>query len=176
MARADVAALRAFELGNLPLHPPRTDRLVGSLHWGAGVSASLPLFEGGGRRTARTRASRDVDELRLRRRSIAERIEQRVRSAAHLAGASFAGIELAEAATVEARQNLDLVASACEQGVMPILRSAWWSRLVAVGSRIARVPSLRSVARGNVNKIQVGAILNSAHPIPSQAAARRRSW
>ena len=107
MARADVAALRAFELGNLPLHPPRTDRLVGSLHWGAGVSASLPLFEGGGRRTARTRASRDVDELRQRRRSIAERIEQRVRSAAHLAGASFAGIEVAEAATVEARQNLD---------------------------------------------------------------------
>ena len=121
VARADVAALSAFELGNLPLQPPRTDRFVGSLSWSAGVSASLPLFEGGARRAARTRASREVDELRLRRRAGAERIEQRVRSAAHLAGASFAGIELAEAATVAARRNLDLVTGAYEQGVVPIL-------------------------------------------------------
>ena len=44
-----------------------------------------------------------------------------MRAAAHLAGASFAGIELAEAATVAARQNLDLVTGAYEQGVVPIL-------------------------------------------------------
>ena len=103
------------------LDPPPTDGLVGYLNWSAGVSASLPLFEGGARRAARTRASREVDELRLRRRAIAERIEQRVRSAAHLARASFAGIELTEAATVAARQNLDLVTGAYEQGVVPIL-------------------------------------------------------
>ena len=85
------------------------------------MSASLPLYEGGARRAARARAIREVDELSLRRRAIAERIEQRVRSAAHLAGASFAGIELAEAATVAARQNLELVTGAYEQGVVPIL-------------------------------------------------------
>lgn len=121
VARADVTALSAFELGNLPLDPTRTEGLAGHLNWSAGVSASLPLFEGGARRAARTRARREVDELRLRRRAIAERIEQRVRSAAHLAGASFIGIELTEAAAVAARQNLDLVTGAYEQGVVPIL-------------------------------------------------------
>ena len=121
VARGDVTALGAFELGNVPFYPKPTEQMVGYLNWSAGVSASLPLFEGGARRAARARASREVDEIRLRRRAIAERIEQRVRSAAHLAGASFAGIELAEAATVAARQNLDLVTDAYEQGVLPIL-------------------------------------------------------
>ena len=120
-ARGDVTTLGAFELGNLPYQPPQSDRLVGYLNWSAGVSASVPLFEGGARRAARARARHEVEELRLRRRAVAERIEQRVRSAAHLAGASFAGIELAEAATLAARRNLDLVTSAYEQGAVPIL-------------------------------------------------------
>ena len=121
VAHGEMTTLGAFELGDLPLQPPRSDRLVGYLNWSAGVSASLPLFEGGARRAARARADREVDELRLRRRAVAERIDQRVRSAAHLAGASFAGIELAEAATVAARRNLDLVTDAYEQGAVPIL-------------------------------------------------------
>ena len=120
-ARGGVTALGAFELGSLPFQPPPTDRLAGYLNWTAGVAASLPLFEGGARRAARMQADREVEELRLRRRAAAERIEERIRSVAHLAGASFAGIELADAAADAARRNLDLVTSAYEQGVVPIL-------------------------------------------------------
>ena len=120
-ARGDVTAIGAFEMGSLPMQPPLPDRLAGYLDWTAGVSASLPLFEGGARRAARTRADRELEEWRLRRRAAAERIEERIRSAAHLAGASFAGIELADAASDAARRNLDLVTDAYEQGVVQIL-------------------------------------------------------
>ncbi len=120
-ARGDVTAIGALEMGSLPIQPPLPDRLAGYLNWTAGVSASLPLFEGGARRAARTQADRELEEWRLRRRAAAERIEERVRSAAHLAGASFAGIELADAALDAARRNFDLVTDAYEQGVVPIL-------------------------------------------------------
>ena len=121
-ARGDVTTLGALELGGLPFQSARRpDRLVRYLNWTAGVQASLPLFEGGARRAARTRARRELDELRLRRRAAAERIEQRIRSAAHLAGASFVGIELADAAADAARSNLALVSSAYEQGAVPML-------------------------------------------------------
>ena len=120
-ARGDVTPLAAFSPFHPPFQPPPASRLGGYLDWTAGVYASLPLFEGGARRAARTRAEREVEELRLRRRAVAERIEQRIRSAAHLAGASFVGIELADAAADAARRNLVLVTSSYEQGVVPIL-------------------------------------------------------
>ena len=121
-ARGDVTTLAQPSVGALDvgaLHvafPPRS-----RLNWTVGVSASLPLFEGGGRRAARARATRELEELRLRRRAGAERIEQRIRSALHFAGASFAGIELAADAAVAARRNLELVVDAYEAGSVSIL-------------------------------------------------------
>ena len=106
-----------IDLGGLHVTLPRPSRL----NWAVGVSASLPLFEGGARRAARVRAARELEELRLRRRARAERIEQRIRSALHLAGASYAGIELAADAAGAARRNLELVTGAYEEGVASIL-------------------------------------------------------
>ena len=106
-----------IDLGGLHLALPRPSRL----NWSVGVSASLPLFEGGARRAARARANRELEELRLRRRASAERIEQRIRSALHLAGASYAGIELASDAAGAARRNLALVTGAYEEGDVSIL-------------------------------------------------------
>ena len=108
---------REIDVGGLRLTPPRPSRL----DWTVGVSASLPLFEGGTRRAARTRADRELDELRLHRRAAAERIEQRIRSALHFAGASYAGIELTADAVDAARRNLALVTGSYEEGVVSIL-------------------------------------------------------
>ncbi len=91
------------------------------LNWSVGVSASLPLFTGGARRAERTRAEQELDELRLTRRAVAERVEQRLRSVLHRAGASYAGIELAADAADAARRNLALITDAYEQGVLSIL-------------------------------------------------------
>lgn len=90
-------------------------------NWTVGVSASLPLFTGGTRRAEQTRAERELDELRLARRAAAERIEQRLRTAMHHAGASYAGIGLAGDAADAARRNLALVTEAYEQGALSIL-------------------------------------------------------
>lgn len=92
-----------------------------ALNWSVGVSASLPLFTGGARRAERSRAEEELGELRLTRRAAAERIEQGLRSALHLAGASYAGIGFAQDAATAARQNLELVSDAYEQGAVSIL-------------------------------------------------------
>lgn len=106
-----------IDLGTLhvTLHRP------GWLNWTVGVSASLPLFEGGAQRAARSRAERELEELRLRRRARADRIEQRIRSALHFAEASCAGIELAADGADAARRNLELVTGAYEEGGVSIL-------------------------------------------------------
>ncbi len=92
-----------------------------ALNWSFGVSASLPLFTGGARRAERTRAEVELDELGLARRAAAERVEQRLRTVLHRAGASWAGIDLAADAADAARRNLALVTGAYEQGVLSIL-------------------------------------------------------
>lgn len=92
-----------------------------ALNWTLGVSATLPLSTGGARRAEQSRAQEQLDQLRLARAAAAERIEQRLRSALHQAGASYAGIELVEDAAAAARSNLDLVRDAYEQGALPIL-------------------------------------------------------
>lgn len=90
-------------------------------NWTIGVSASLPIFTGGGRRAERQRLREELAERRIERRASAERIEQRLRSALHQAGASYAAIELAELAADAAHGNLALVTDAYEQGAVPIL-------------------------------------------------------
>ena len=92
-----------------------------ALNWSFGVSASLPLFTGGARRAERARAEVELDELGLARRAAAERVEQRLRTVLHRAGASWAGIDLAADAADAARRNLALVTDAYEQGVLSIL-------------------------------------------------------
>ena len=92
-----------------------------ALNWTLGLSASLPLFEGGARFPAARRTEYELNNLRLTRRSTAERIEQRVRAAMHFAWASYSGIELAEEAARAARRNLELVTEAYEQGAVAIL-------------------------------------------------------
>lgn len=92
-----------------------------ALNWSFGVSASLPLFTGGARRAERARAEVELDELGLARRAAAEQVEQRLRTALHRAGASWAGIDLAADAADAARRNLALVTDAYEQGVLSIL-------------------------------------------------------
>jgi len=89
--------------------------------WQVGIQASIPLFTGGARAAARGRTSEELLQLQSRKRAVAQRIEQRVRAAMHLAGASNAGIGLAKAGAEAARKNLDLVADAYSQGMVSII-------------------------------------------------------
>ena len=109
----------SFDLDSLALPFPITR--PNALNWSIGVSASLPLFSGGALRAERSRAEEELEELRLTRDATAARIEQRLRTALHRAGASFAGIGLAQDAAAAAERNLTLVTDAYEQGALSIL-------------------------------------------------------
>ncbi|MCA9753425.1 MAG: TolC family protein, partial [Gemmatimonadetes bacterium] len=90
-------------------------------NWNVGIEATLPLFAGGSRAAERRRAHDSLDELRTIRSAVAERIEQRLRSAMHVAGASYAGIDLSAQAADAARRNYELVADAYSKGVVSVL-------------------------------------------------------
>jgi outer membrane protein TolC len=89
--------------------------------WSISLSLSLPLTTGGGRRADLRQSSSELAALRLEREAAAERIEQRIRSALHVAGASFAGIALARESAEAARANLDLVTDAYSRGVLQVI-------------------------------------------------------
>jgi outer membrane protein TolC len=106
------------------LFPPQMASGVPSsddVNWNVAISASLPLFSGGARFARRSRAGYELDQLTLQREALAERIEQRVRSALHIAGASRAAVGFSASAAEAARKNLELVADAYSRGVVSIL-------------------------------------------------------
>ena len=124
-AQADISAFKSGGAGSsapqLPV-PGLAFPSANSLNWSVGISASLPIFEGGALRARRSRAETELTELFLQRDATRQRIEQRIRSALHQAGASFAGIDLSQDAAEAARRNLDLVSDFYSQGAVDIIR------------------------------------------------------
>lgn len=107
------------EIGSSPLPPefPIPDRTT----WEVGVQASLPLFAGADRIARKTQAELDLDRLRVERADVANRIEQRVRSALHETGASYTAIGLARQGAAAARRNFELVQDSYGRGVVSII-------------------------------------------------------
>ncbi len=91
------------------------------LSWQVGVSATYSLFEGGAKIAARRQAATELLQLRTELDSVRQKVEQRVRSAFHQAGASYAGIQQSRIAADAARQSLDLVEDAYSSGAATIL-------------------------------------------------------
>lgn len=112
------AQARTFR--NRPLQPP--GRPNPNADWTVGFSASLPVFQGGLLRAQKTRSEIQLNQLTTEREAVRLAIEQNVRSALHLAGASFAGIELAREAAAAAQENLELVLGAYSEGSVNIVR------------------------------------------------------
>ncbi len=93
----------------------------GRTSWSAGVSFSLPLWEGGGRRAEQLRARRDLARADHDHAAAALRLERAVRAAAHAAGASLAVIEHAEAAADAAGRTLEAVTDAYARGATDVV-------------------------------------------------------
>ena len=93
-AEADLTGLRFGDAGAagpavLPLTPP------GPFTWTVGLSAALPLFDGGARRANLAGAEHRLDGLRSARRAAAARVGERIRSSLHAALAARLGVDLA---------------------------------------------------------------------------------
>jgi len=89
--------------------------------WNVGLSASFPIFSGGSRTAARRKALEELEKLELEQKALAERIEQRIRSALHNMGASYAGIWQARKAAEASAKTLNVVGDAYAQGTVSIL-------------------------------------------------------
>lgn len=89
--------------------------------WSVAVQVGLPLYAGGARAAEHVKAREELERLRVERSAARERVEQRIRSALHLASASFAGLRLSEDAARASRANLDLVADAYARGVVEVV-------------------------------------------------------
>lgn len=101
--------------------PGLTIEPANNVNWSLFFDLSLPLLTSGRRSSVRDQDVENLSRLRLERASAAERIEQRIRSALHSAGASHAGIRLAQQAAEAARDNLELVTDSYSRGVLSIL-------------------------------------------------------
>ena len=155
--QADLTGFKNAGAGSTaPELPPDLGFMFGrpnSLNWTVAVSASLPVFQGGALRARRTRAQIEIDDLTLQREATRQRIEQRIRSILHQAGASFATIELSQAAAGAAGRNLELVTDSYRAGVVDIIRlidaqnQALVAELVAANSVFDYLIDLMGVQR-----------------------------
>ncbi len=90
-------------------------------NWSLALNVSLPLFAGRQRPAEVERLSEELAELRLTRRSVAEKVEQRMRSALFAAKAASQGIDLSREAARAAQRNLELVTDAYARGAVSII-------------------------------------------------------
>ncbi len=91
------------------------------LEWMVGIQASLPIFSGGETRAEYRQARLDLETLVLNRQVVAEKLEQRVRSAVFQTGNSHAKIQFAKNAAKAAHSTLDLVTDSYRRGAAAIL-------------------------------------------------------
>ncbi len=109
--------------------------------WNVALNFSLPLFQGGARFADVSKSKLEISRLALQREQVKNAIEQQVRSALHLSGASYAGMEQAKFAAEAAMKNLDLVVDAYQRGAVSIIElidaqtAALTSNLLASNSR-----------------------------------------
>ena len=89
--------------------------------WELRLGVRLPLFEGAERFARRQQTQATILRLERERQALAERIEQRARSAVHSASASFTRIRLTRRAVEAARRGFDLVAAAYAEGAVSII-------------------------------------------------------
>ena len=108
----------AYRLGGAGSELPEG---MNNTNWFVGISARLPLFEGGARYARVHRVQLQLEELSLQRDATGQRVEERIRALLEAANASYIGIELSRAQAEAARQNLELVTDSYAAGVVEIL-------------------------------------------------------
>lgn len=89
--------------------------------WNIGINLSYALFNGASKFAERSQALEEVMQLQMERKDVMNRIEQRVRSAFHTAGASLAAIQQTRNAAESAIKNLDLIKESYSQGAVSIV-------------------------------------------------------
>lgn len=101
--------------------PPSPLGVPDDTSWAVGVSASLPLFSGGGKSAELRRSREEIARLDAERQATAHRISQRTLVAMNRIRASYPGIRLSKNAAESAGNNLQLVTDSYVRGVLSII-------------------------------------------------------
>jgi len=89
--------------------------------WSAGLTVSLPFYQGGSRFARRAKTAAILSQLQLQRELISQRIEQNLRMQLQFAQTSLAVVRESETAAQTAQQSLELVTEAYEQGLVSVV-------------------------------------------------------
>ena len=89
--------------------------------WSIGVQATLPLFSGGLKRAAVSRASYELRQLEALHIATSDRVEEQVRLQMHAAQAAYGRIDLAIVAAEASRKNFELVSDAYARGAVTVI-------------------------------------------------------
>jgi len=89
--------------------------------WNLGVTASLPLFTGGGVRADARKARSDLRQLELTADNVREAVAARAQVAFYALESSYPSIDLAQQSADRAQQNLRVVQDKYEQGTVSII-------------------------------------------------------
>jgi outer membrane protein TolC/ABC-type uncharacterized transport system substrate-binding protein len=89
--------------------------------WNVALNLSFPIFHGTERFAVRRQSSDELEQIRLEYDSVAEKLEQLIRSRIYIVGASFAAIEQTRLASEAAEKSLKVVQDGYAQGMLSIL-------------------------------------------------------
>lgn len=117
--QADQAFIRegTQAIPNLPIPPPPDD-----ITWYLGVKMSIPLWEGGRKRTEVQRTTIEHDKIAWQKDDLLNKIERGLRSNVQLLKASYKELELAQQAARAADDNYRIVQDAYAQGVATVVQ------------------------------------------------------
>ena len=94
---------------------------INDTNWSAALVLSFALVKGGEKWAVRSKAQKQLEELRLQKEALRERVEKRIRFALHLTGSSYVSIEKARLAAEAALKSLEVAQNAYESGTLSIL-------------------------------------------------------
>ena len=89
--------------------------------WQVGISLSLPLFEGGARKSRISQSEYEIHQLNLSLMSTEDLIELQIRGNLHAVEASYPSIDLAQQAAVSSAKNLELIQDNYSAGNISII-------------------------------------------------------
>ena len=98
-----------------------TSPIQNDTDWSVGVYATFPLFSGGQKTATHRRTVEDLAGLRIERRAMVERIEQRILDAINLTRASYPSIQLTQDGADAAQKNLKLITDYYARGIKSII-------------------------------------------------------
>jgi len=94
---------------------------LNNTEWSAGVYATLPLFEGGGKGANLRKTREELARLKIQRDATAQRIEQRIHNAINLTRTSYPSIGLSRDAADASHRNLNLITDSYARGIKSII-------------------------------------------------------